>query len=250
MDMIWVWVADMTTENTLKSTTHDVVLTSKQVTYLTELYLIIRNAGIMDDELVATSLLSDALYDTRSNTSRMIERLQKRGMLHHVPYQGIRLTEEGEKHALIRLRKRRIINTFLVTVMGFDWHEIYDETRRIESSTDDTVLQRMFVLAGQPTHDPFGEHIPEEGEIPQDDDTLLTNAPVKATYRLSRVTIRTTDRLQYLDALGIRPETEFELLSRAPFDGPLQIKIGREYRILGHNLATVIWVSAITPTDN
>jgi len=225
--------------------THSVTLTPKQVTYLTELYLIIRNAGIMDDELVATSLLSDALYDTRSNTSRMIERLQKHGMLHHIPYQGIRLTDAGEKQALIRLRKRRIINAFLVHVMGFSWHEIYEETQRIESVIDDTVLQRMYILAGQPTRDPFGEIIPQANTIPENDDILLTTAPVKATYRLSRITIRTSDRLQYLDALGMHPETEFELLSRAPFDGPLQIKIGREFRILGHNLATVIWVTAI-----
>ncbi|MEL6309324.1 MAG: hypothetical protein AAFQ52_14370, partial [Chloroflexota bacterium] len=71
-------------------------LTSTQMRYLTALYVIIRNGGMADDELVATSLLSDMMQEPNSNTSRMIERLREQDMIQHVPYQGVRLTLEGE----------------------------------------------------------------------------------------------------------------------------------------------------------
>lgn len=216
-------------------------LTTTQLRYLTELYLIIRNTGMADDELVTTSVLSDVMQEPNSNTSRMIERLREQQMLHHVPYQGVCLTPQGKAHALSQLRKRRIINAFLMTVMGLAWHEIYDEARRIETATDQTLLHRMWSMAGKPLRDPFGERIDMQDN--NNDDIRLTEAKVKEKYRISRVAVRIPDRLQYLDALGLRPSVPFELLSHAPFDGPLQIKIGREYRILGHDLARVIWVT-------
>ena len=111
----------------------------------------------------------------------------------------------------------------------------------------DTITERMAQMAGNPTHCPHGEPIPDrDGHIDLPDDFLLADATSETDLlRITRVLTREPDRLEYMAALGLIPGTELHVLHVAPFHGPMQLKVGQEYRIIGHNLAELIRVEVV-----
>jgi DtxR family Mn-dependent transcriptional regulator len=192
---------------------------------------------------VSTSALAEIMDVSAPAVNRMVTKLRDYGLLHHEPYQGISLTEAGTKEALIALRRHRIAEAFLVNVMGFEWHEIHEEAHRIGGAMSEAITLRMAEMAGQPTHCPHGEPIPApDGTLKEPGDVLLSEVEAERTYTVSRVLTREPERLEYIKALTITPGTTLEVLHVAPFNGPMQLKLGDAYRIIGHNLAELIRV--------
>lgn len=219
-------------------------ISAKMRDYLVEIYRL-SDRGKTENGYVSTSTLAELLNVTAPAVNRMVTRLKEQGLLTHEPYQGIKLTKQGEHEALVRLRDHRIVESFLVTVMGFEWHEIYAEAHRMSSALSEPLAARMLEMAGNPTHCPHGEPIPApDGDIAPPNDTLLTEAPHNIPLTISRIQTREADRLSYMAALGLTPGTTVEVLHIAPFNGPMQLKVNNEYRIVGHNLAELIRVGS------
>ncbi len=217
--------------------------TARERDYLIQVY---RLSDGEREGFVSTSALADMINVSAPAVNRMVTRLRDMGLLFHEPYQGIRLTPMGEREALKQLRHQRIVEAFLSRVMGFGWHEIHAEADRISRALREPVAERMSRMAGDPTHCPHGEPIPTlAGELPALNDVALTDAPHGQPLELTRVRTREPDRLEYLAALHLMPGAQFEILHAAPFHGPIQLKMGREFRIIGHNLAEVIRVKPI-----
>lgn len=217
-------------------------ISAKMSDYLVEIYRLCER-GKNDNGYVSTSSLAELLDVTAPAVNRMITRLKELGLLQHEPYQGIKLTEEGRRSALSKLRVHRIVEAFLANVMGFDWHEVYDEARRMSSALSEPLIARMLEMAGNPHECPHGEPIPTmQGVIPPPDDIRLVDATPGENYILTRVMTRESDRLAYLKALGLVPGALLTLIHIAPFNGPMQLKLAEEYRIIGHNLAELIKV--------
>ena len=212
--------------------------------YLAELY---RLTDRHEDEIyVSTSDLADVLHVTPPAINRMVSRLRELGYIDHERYQGVRLSPEGNTVALQQLRRHRIAEVFLVNVMGFGWDEVYDEASRMSTSLSPEVAQRMWTMAGEPDTCPHGEPIPDpEGNIVPLEDMNLTQTEAGQQVQISRVRTREVDRLQYLQALGLLPGTEVEVYHVAPFDGPMQLRVNQEYRIIGNNLANLIRVKLL-----
>lgn len=208
--------------------------------YLADIYRL-SNRG--SQEYVSTSTLADVRDVSAPAVNRMVTRLKEMGLLEHEPYQGIRLTEAGTREALKQLRRHRIAEAFLVNVMGFGWHEIHEEANKISSALSEALTDRMAQMAGNPAFCPHGEPIPSpEGDIAPLDDTLLSESTTEGDLVITRVRTREPDRLEYIAALGLTPGTTVHVIHIAPFNGPLQLKVGGEYRIIGHNLAELICV--------
>jgi DtxR family transcriptional regulator, Mn-dependent transcriptional regulator len=213
--------------------------------YLAEVY---RLSDLHDDGemFVSTSELAELLDVSAPAVNRMVTKLKEMALLEHEPYQGIRLTEPGKREALKHLRRHRIVEAFLVNVMNFKWHEVHDEADRISRALSETITERMARMAGNPTRCPHGEPIPDaEGNLPDPNDIPLLQSPMKADLEITRVRTREPDRLEYLAALGLVPGAHIQLLNIAPFNGPIQLKLGKEFRIIGHNLGETIRVRAI-----
>jgi DtxR family Mn-dependent transcriptional regulator len=219
-------------------------LSSTMRDYLAEIYRLSDRHATPEQRFVSTSTLADVLDVSAPAVNRMVTRLKELGLLEHEPYRGIRLTASGSREALKELRRHRIAETFLVKVMGFGWHEVHSEAMRVGSALSEALTERMAQMAGQPTHCPHGEPIPTaEGIIDEPDDFLLAEAtPESGDLAITRVLTREADRLEYLAALGLVPGTRLHVLHVAPFNGPMQLRVNDEYRIIGHNLAELIRV--------
>ncbi len=195
---------------------------------------------------VTTSALAERLEVSPPAVVRMLRRLDKAGMLTHIPYQGVKLSPPGEREALRSIRRHRLLEVFLVKVMGFGWDEVHEQAHGLQLTITDAFEDRMDAVAGFPTHCPHGDPIPtKEGKLTEVNDRLLIEAPVGAEGVIRRVKTDDGDKLRYLAELGLVPGTRFHLLNRAPFNGPLRLKAGNHEHVLGTELAQVLRVEVI-----
>ena len=217
---------------------------TKTCTYLAEIYRM--TDWLPESDCVGTSALADVLNVSPPAINRMVNKLKEQNLLVHEPYQGVQLTPQGRDVALQRLRDHRIVESFLVKVMGISWDIVYDEAQRLCPAISPDVAQKMYQMAEEPSFCPHGEPIPtEDGDLVKLNDLLLSEVQPQSQVEVTRFRTREADRLQYLQALGLLVGTQFEVLHIAPFNGPMQLKVGNEYRIIGYNLAELIRVKHI-----
>ncbi len=215
-------------------------LSSKMRAYMAEIYRLVDRQPD-GAENVTSSKLADWLIVSPPAVNRMVNRLSDLGLLTHQPYRGITITESGRTEALKHIRCQRIAETFLVQVMNINWLTAHEEAQRLSDGLSDAVVQRMFEMTGEPTACPHGEPIPDaRGKLPPATDVFLSEIGAGSRIRVTRLITRESDRLQYIEALGLVPGQVCEVIHVAPFDGPMQLKLGREFRIIGDSLAKLI----------
>jgi DtxR family Mn-dependent transcriptional regulator len=209
--------------------------------YLAEAFRIAYYQG--EEEYISTSALADALGVSAPAVTRMVGRLKESGYLEHEPYRGVSLTPAGERVALADIRRHRLIEVFLVDVLGMGWHEVHDDADALADVVSDELLERIDVMAGSPRRCPHGEPIPtRDGQIARVVDAPLNEQPPGAEYAVSRVNTHDVDRLRYLAELGLRPGAVFTLVTRAPFNGPLELQHNGVPILIGYELAGVLRV--------
>ncbi|MDZ4763579.1 MAG: metal-dependent transcriptional regulator [Chloroflexota bacterium] len=200
-----------------------------------------------DNTFISTSALAETMGVSAPAVTRMVQRLKEAGYLEHEPYRGIQLTPKGEREALSNIRRHRLVECFLVNVMGFGWHEVHEEADALGDTVSDTIIVRMEDMAGYPRRCPHGEPIPSaDGQMPHVIDSPLSDSAPGVDAVISRVHTHDGDKLAYLGELGLKPGTRFTLVARAPFNGPLQLRIAgaKHVQVIGYELAGVLRVCA------
>lgn len=129
--------------------------------YLTAIYRVGR-AGA----LVSNSAIAERLEVAAPSVTGMIKHLAKQGLVEHVRYRGSRLTEAGEAEALKVIRRRRVLQTYLVQVLGYAQDQVHEEADRLEHATSDELIDRMSRTMGDPPTDPHVALIPELRFLP------------------------------------------------------------------------------------
>jgi len=207
--------------------------------YLAEIYRLQE-----DTPTVSTTNLAERLNVSAPAVPRMLKRLKSAGYVKHIPYQGVELTDLGREEALRELRRHRVLEAFLVDIMRFSWDEVHEYADQLGKGLDDTVAERMAEMTGYPTRCPHGEPIPDqEGKLPQLKDVCLINLSIGHKGTISRVRTNEPERLQYFASLGLVPGVTFEVIGRAPFNGPMRLRVARDEIVLGVELVKALWVT-------
>jgi DtxR family Mn-dependent transcriptional regulator len=103
----------------------------------------------------------------------------------------------------------------------------------------------MAAAIGEPTTDPHGAPIPtRDGTLEEPPLVPLDEVEAGVPVLIRRVGDRDAEQLRYLAELGIIPGRTVEIVSRAPFDGPIQLRVGRATRSIGPGLAKQILVAS------
>lgn len=185
-----------------------------------------------------TTGIADALALTAPSVSGMVKRLADAGLLEHLPYKGVTLTEAGRQAALQMLRRHRLIETFLVSFLGYRWDTVHDEAERLEHAVSDDLVERMALALGNPSVDPHGDPIPTaEGLLFQVPTSSLPAVPVGTTVTIVRVDSGSADRLRWLAEAGLVPGAIVTVVAQQPFGGPITLRLGELERIVGNDLA-------------
>ena len=193
---------------------------------------------------VSTTSLAEVLDVSGPASVRMARRLHEAGLVDHLPYKGIKLTPYGKKVALLNIRRHRLVERFLVDVLQFGWHEVHDKADQLQKGVNQAIEDRMDDLMGHPASCPHGDPIPsKDGVMPNLRDQPLNVVAPGKKGEITRVKTREPEKLQYLKEIGMVPGASFELVNRAPFNGPLRLKIGRNEQVIGTELAASLWVA-------
>src|SRR5215475_10029454 len=126
--------------------------------------------------LVSMGYVASALGVTPGTATTMVKALAESGLAEYEPYSGVRLSKAGSRLAGLVLRRHRLVELFLVQVMGMSWTEVHEEAEQLEHVVSERLIERNDRMLGRPTHDPHGDPIPTaDGALtPRDLDSLLT----------------------------------------------------------------------------
>jgi DtxR family Mn-dependent transcriptional regulator len=168
-----------------------------------------------DARLVPMGQVAAALNVTPGTATTMVKALAESGLAEYEPYSGVRLTAAGEKLAVLVLRRHRLVELFLVQVMGMSWDEVHEEAEQLEHVVSERLIERIDQMLGRPTHDPHGDPIPTaEGTItPKHLDSLLT-CPVGTPLRVTRIADQDPAFLRFIESNGLKPGQSIEVESR------------------------------------
>lgn len=182
--------------------------------------------GEWSDAPATTGQIAERLGLTRSTVSEGVRRLGEQGFLEHERYGTIVLTPAGEAAAVQVVRRHRIIETFLVSYLGYDWDEVHDEAEVLEHAVSDLMVQRLDARLNHPTQDPHGDPIPQpDGSIPVLDAGPLSEVAVGTTVRVRRVSDENPEMLRYLAGIGLGIDSVVTVRGRVEVAGTMTIEL-------------------------
>jgi DtxR family Mn-dependent transcriptional regulator len=229
----------------LKLETPDDSLTGPVEDYLKTIYEIGRGTVA-----VSTNDIAQRLDLAPASVSGMVRRLADQGLLAYERYRGVTLTDPGRRAALRTIRRHRVIESYLSHALNYPWDRVHDEAERLEHAASDELVDRMAEAIGEPVVDPHGAPIPSrEGIV--DETVYLSLAELGPGYgaRVVRVSDDDPEMLRYLAELSIIPGAEMVIVSRAPYEGPISLRIAGQLLAIGPTLAAQVLVEPLTDLD-
>jgi len=213
--------------------------TRSQQDYLKSLYLL---GG--DEHPVPTRELAQRLGISSPSVSEMVTRLTAQGLVEHDRYRGQQLTKEGRKVALELVRHHRLLEMFLVQVLGFGWDEVHDEAERLEHVISERMEQRIFELLGQPQLDPHGHAIPTlAGKVKASSHRKLSDSREGERVTVQGVSDDDPVKLRELQRRGLVPGTKLVVLAASEFEGPIEVKLRGRRESVPLGLARAVFVA-------
>lgn len=192
---------------------------------------------------VATSRIAERLGLSAAAVTAMVKRLAEQKLLRHEPYYGVQLTSAGETAALRVIRRHRILELFLTETLGYPWDRVHDEAEQLEHAASDELIDSLARFLGGPERDPHGSAIPTAaGEVDLARHPSLAEISLGQPAHIVEVQVSEPEQLRYLGTLGLYPGAEVNVAERAPFEGPLTLRVNGRNRVLAQPLAARIRV--------
>ncbi len=190
------------------------------------------------EQPVSTNALAERLGITPGSVSAMLKRLDELGLISHVPYRGVRLTEDGRRVALEVIRHHRLLESYLAEALGMPWDRVHDEAEVLEHVLSDDLEDLIAAKLGHPTVDPHGDPIPTaELQLEEPATDRMESLQPGDRGLFVRVSDSDPEMLRYLAERGISPGERFVVRERQPFGGPLFVSFGEREHAIGGRLA-------------
>jgi DtxR family Mn-dependent transcriptional regulator len=199
--------------------------TSTVEDYLKQILLEEQRTGV--ETRVPTGRIAQQLAVTPGSATAMVQTLAVGGLVDYEAYGGVRLTDDGRRLALHVLRRHRLVELFLVEVMGYDWSEVHPEAERLEHAVSERLVERIDEMLGRPAFDPHGDPIPTAaGELVPAELELLSSLPEGSRARVARVGDQDAEFLRRLDSLGLTPGARLRVVARDESTDTLEVAPG------------------------
>lgn len=200
--------------------------TSTVEDYIKHIYLIAEASGNVE---VSMGRIAEALTVVPGTATTMVKALSDAGLVDYAPRVGVCLTPQGRTLALHVLRRHRLIEQFLVSVLGFDWSEVHEEAEQLEHVVSDLLLERIDKYLGHPTEDPHGDPIPTAaGEVLKDRLDNLIECPLNEAVSVARISDQDTVFLQYIARAGLNPGATLRVVHRSLSAESVELEVGDE----------------------
>ncbi|HEY3092579.1 MAG TPA: metal-dependent transcriptional regulator [Vicinamibacterales bacterium] len=183
--------------------------------YLKKIYLGSTGAPGAEPRLLPMGQLAAALGVTPGTATTMVKTLAESGLVNYEPYAGVSLTRAGRRLAALVLRRHRLVELFLVRVMGLRWDEVHDEAELLEHVVSDRLIDRMDEMLGRPEVDPHGDPIPDaEGVVKKQPAQTLLSCPVGTRMTVTRIIDQDKQFLRFVENHNLKPGESVEVEER------------------------------------
>ena len=158
------------------------------------------------------------------------------------------MTARGRKIALEIVRHHRLWELYLYTRLGVPLERVDKEAERLEHVLSDDMEDLLARALGDPKRDPHGDPIPTKaGAMERLKGVPLSKLKPGDDATVARVSDRHADKLRYMVSLGLLPGARVSVVERAPFRGPITLKVGSRRCAIDPDLADLVLVTAATP---
>jgi DtxR family Mn-dependent transcriptional regulator len=190
-----------------------------------------------------TGDIAKILNITPGSVTNTLEVLESKGLVAREPYKGVKLTAEGRMLALSVFRRHRLAEKLLTEVLHYDWVDSHDEACMLEHAISDRLATSIEKALGNPPTCPHGNQIPDEkGHISPSKSEALSNLENGESAVVSQIPDENTELLRYLASLGMYPGVKIEVEEKAPFKGPMLVRVGPNSHSLSLDVASGIYV--------
>jgi len=221
-------------------------ITSATEEYLEIIYKLQEKSGV-----ATTSDLVKSLKVAPGTVTNTIARLEKESLIIHKPYRGVRLTEKGRRIALRTIRKHRLSERLLMDLLNVEWEKVHEAACKLEHSISEEIAKKIEKALGHPKTCPHGNPIPTEcGGIIEERSKPLSECNPREKGVIAKITDERRELLEYLNSLEIRPNKIIEIVDKAPFGGPIIIRIEGKDRALSREIASLIEIRKIEREEN
>lgn len=198
------------------------------------------------DALVPMGQLAASLGVVPGTATTMVKALAESGLAHYEPYAGVRLTSAGEKLAAMVLRRHRLIELFLVRVMGMSWTEVHDEAENLEHAVSDRLIGLIDDMLGHPAVDPHGDPIPDQyGSLPRHDYESLLTCALGTPVTIARVSDQDPAFLQFAEKHELRPGDTVQVEDRSVEGDSVRLRVRANRKLtIGARAASKVLVHA------
>lgn len=203
-----------------------------------------------EGEAVTTSKLAGHLGIAPPSVTNMVTRLAKEGLVRHVPREGTRLTAAGRRSALAMVRRHRILETFLVRVLGLDWSEVHEDAEVLEHHVSDRVLEAIDRLMDRPAEDPHGHPIPDaRGRLVRRALVPLASLPAGVRVNVREITDADGQRLARWKQVGLVPGALVRVCDVRTVDGVIELEVAGRRHLAGRAALEGILVERVRGND-
>ncbi len=194
-------------------------------------------------EPVSTNALAERLAITPGSVSAMLRKLGELDLIAHVPYHGVRLTEQGRRIALEVIRHHRLLELFLAETLQMPWDRVHAEAEVLEHVISEELERLIADKLGDPAIDPHGDPIPSADlQLSEPDTRSLDSLQPGARGCFVRISDSDPEMLRYLSERGISPGASLQVIERQPFGGPLLVSFAGHEHAIGGLLARAMRV--------
>jgi len=206
--------------------------------YLEAVYRLQERSGV-----ARTSDIVKALKVAPGTVTNTVERLEKEGYITHEPYKGVKLTERGLKIALQVVRRHRLSERLLTDILHVEWAKVHDAACKLEHGITDEIIKPLEKALRHPKTCPHGNPIPTKcGGVIEEKSYLLSALNEQEQGTIMKITEEKADILHYLDSLGLVPGASIQVVEKAPFEGPITVKVDGISHALSRTMASIIQV--------
>lgn len=214
-------------------------MTQSEENYLKGIYHLSKG-GTLE---VATNALAGHMDTKPSSVTDMLKRLAEKGLVSYRKYQGVSLTESGNRQALKVIRKHRLWEVFLVEKLDFRWDEVHEVAEQLEHIDSEQLIDRLDALLNFPDFDPHGDPIPDkDGVFKTREKVLLSSMEVSASGILVGVKNSSAPFLKYLDKNGISLGRRLTVVEKEAFDLSMTLGIDGRNLPISHQIASNLYV--------
>jgi len=212
-------------------------ITKEAEEYLEVIYRLQKTFGV-----ARTTEITRQLKVALGSVTNTVESLEKRGLIIHEPYKGVRLSEKGRAIALKVLRKHRLAERLLTDILGMDWGKVHEAACQLEHAIPDEMVPFLEKALKFPKTCPHGKPIPTLEDEDRENLVPLVNLEPNESTEVVEILEENEDSLRILARYKIKPSVRVQMLEKDFDKGFVKIKVDGAIWVLDYNLASAVWV--------